>query len=101
MREVKDLDAVAREHADQLYTKYAEVRPEVLESEYVAPMMTTSLRLPAETHKAVRAAAKRAGVRPAVLIRSWIEAGLAGQTTAGTIPVAELEELITRHRTAS
>ncbi|MGV1014000.1 MAG: hypothetical protein ACOYB4_03425 [Methyloceanibacter sp.] len=102
MNDPKALDAESAAQADELYARYAGVHPAVEDAVYVDPMVTTSLRLPAETQKAVRAAAKRAGVRPTVLIRSWIEQGLAGQQAgAGVVPVAELEELIVRHRAAS
>lgn len=86
--------------ADGLYEKYQDVTPDVHSSVYVNPMVTTSLRLTAETHKAVQAAAQQFGVRPTALIRAWIEEGLATQG-AGAIPVTELEELISRHRAAS
>lgn len=85
---------------DALYEKYEDVTPDVQASVYVNPMVTTSLRLTAETHKAVQAAAQQSGVRPTALIRAWIEEGLAAQG-AGTIPVTELKELISRHRPAS
>lgn len=102
MNDPKTLDTQAAAQADELYARYAGVHPAVEDAVYVDPMVTTSLRLPAETQKAVRAAAKRAGVRPTVLIRSWIDQGLAGQEAgAGVVPVAELEELIVRHRAAS
>lgn len=82
--------------ADALYAKYGAASPDLGEAVPVDPMVTTSLRIPAHTHKAIRAAARRAGVRPAVLIRQWIDAGLAGDQEA--VPVAELEAVIARHR---
>lgn len=96
----KDLTPQQQAQADALYEKYQDASPSVHASAYVNPMVTTSLRLPAETHKAVQAAAQQSGIRPTALIRAWIEAGLTAQG-AGTIPVAELEELISRHRAAS
>lgn len=86
--------------ADALYEKYQDVTPDVQTSAYVNPMVTTSLRLTSEMHKAVQAAARQSGMRPTALIRAWIEEGLAAQG-AGAIPVSELEELISRHRAAS
>ena len=100
MKMKKELTPQQLVQADALYEKYQDVAPDVHASEYVNPMVTTSLRLPAETHKAVQAAAQPSGMRPTALIRAWIEEGLAAQG-AGAIPVAELEELISRHRAAS
>lgn len=64
--------------ADALCTQYSGVGPDLDAAVNSDPMVTTSLRIPAHTHKAIRAAALRAGARPAVLIRQWIDAGLAG-----------------------
>lgn len=65
--------------ADALYEKYQDVTPDVQTSAYVNPMVTTSLRLTAEMHKAVQAAARQSGMRPTALIRAWIEEGLAAK----------------------
>ena len=97
----KELTPQQQAQADALYAKYVDAKPDVDSSTYVNPMVTTSLRLPAETHKALQAAARAAGMRPTALIRAWIEEGLAAHQNSGAIPVAELEELISRHRAAS
>jgi predicted DNA-binding protein len=58
------------------------------------PMVSRSVRLPAETYERVRAAADARGLGVTTLMRQWIEAGLADLDDSKTVTLADVRRAI-------
>lgn len=58
------------------------------------PMVSRSVRLPAETYERVRAAAEDRGLGVTTLMRQWIEAGLADLDDTATVTLADVRRVL-------
>ena len=58
------------------------------------PMVSRSVRLPAETYERVRAAADARGLGVTTLMRQWIEAGLADLDDSATVTLADVRRAL-------
>lgn len=58
------------------------------------PMVSRSVRLPADTYDRVRAAAEARGIGVTTLMRQWIEAGLADLDDSATVSLADVRRAL-------
>lgn len=58
------------------------------------PMVSRSVRLPADTYERVRVAAEARGIGVTTLMRQWIEAGLADLDDSATVSLADVRRAL-------